>query len=376
MTENNCKQPIANTESDGECCCGLAANNNIEYRSLPVTGIIQTPQGPVEIVSTRWRLEDYTGMIAVRIGINRMNYAVKPGLYAVGKPSADSPVLVSANYKLSFDILRRELAGHNLWILVIDTKGVNVWCAAGKGTFGTMELSRRVMMTGLSNIVTHRTLILPQLGAPGVSAHMVKSFCEFAVIYGPVRAKDISRFLSGGLKADPRMRRVSFNLADRVTVSWLELALLTPKGIIISLLLWLLLSINKNGFSPATGLTASAWLIALLWLTTLTGTVLSAALLPYLPGKAFSLKGGVTGFIVTLLFLVVIRHPLSVLGISSLLLLSSALSAFLALNFTGSSTFTSLSGVQKEMKYSIPVIIAMTAAGTLLGLVDLLRKVL
>ena len=71
-----------------------------------------------------------------------MAYTVEPGLYSVGNPGNDSPVLVSANYKLTFDVLRRNLAGLNCWLLILDTKGINVWCAAGKGTFGTDELTK------------------------------------------------------------------------------------------------------------------------------------------------------------------------------------------------------------------------------------------
>ena len=94
-----------------------------------------------------------------------MNYRVEPGLYAVGQPDPQSPVLVSANYKLSFDRLRCRLAGLSVWILVIDTNGINVWCAAGKGTFGADEIVRCVESSRLSEVVAHRTLIVPQLGA-------------------------------------------------------------------------------------------------------------------------------------------------------------------------------------------------------------------
>ena len=92
--------------------------------------------GSVAQVSANLRIADRLGAWKMRWGIGRMNYRVEPGLYAVGQPDSDSPVLVSANYKLSFDRLRCELDGLNVWILVIDTKGINVWCAAGKGTFG------------------------------------------------------------------------------------------------------------------------------------------------------------------------------------------------------------------------------------------------
>ncbi|HQL32652.1 MAG TPA: hypothetical protein PK969_05305, partial [Treponemataceae bacterium] len=68
----------------------------------------------------------------LRLGIGRNKASVTPGLYFIGSPGAASPVLVSANYRLSFDALRKELSGIDAWILVVDTRGVNVWCAAGK----------------------------------------------------------------------------------------------------------------------------------------------------------------------------------------------------------------------------------------------------
>ena len=71
-------------------------------------------------------------------------YRVKPGLYAVGEPDAAAPVLVTANYKLSFDAVRSRLASRAAWLLVLDTRGINVWCAAGKKTFGTEELARQI----------------------------------------------------------------------------------------------------------------------------------------------------------------------------------------------------------------------------------------
>ena len=95
----------------------------------------------------------------MRWGIGRNHYQVTPGLYASGTPDADSPLLVSANYKLSFDCLRAALNGESAWLLVIDTKGINVWCAAGKGTFGTDEIVHRCQATRVSELVSHRQLI-------------------------------------------------------------------------------------------------------------------------------------------------------------------------------------------------------------------------
>ncbi|RMF42006.1 MAG: acetyl-CoA synthase subunit gamma, partial [Deltaproteobacteria bacterium] len=150
-----------------------------------VAGWLDTPVGVVPQVATHLRWQDHGGAILMRWGIGRFRYAIAPGLYAVGNPNPESEVLVTANYKLSFDHLRRHLAGRDLWILVLDTKGINVWCAAGKGTFGTDELVRRIRASRLEELVSHRRLILPQLGAPGVAAHKVKEQTGFRVSYGP-----------------------------------------------------------------------------------------------------------------------------------------------------------------------------------------------
>ncbi len=77
----------------------------------------------------------------------------------------------------------------------MDTRGINVWCAAGKGTFSAEEVARMVDETRLAEVVDHRRLVLPQLAAPGVAAHRVKELCGFRVTFGPCRPADVPEFL-------------------------------------------------------------------------------------------------------------------------------------------------------------------------------------
>ena len=219
----------------GEGCCGTGTvagdvnqsvmcgcDNDDDAKSkeiLPfVTGHLNTSAGKIFRVSARLGWRDRLGSWKVRWGFGRMAYTVPPGLYVLGDPDPASPVFVSANYKMSFDRLRSALEGLNGWLLVLDTKGINVWCAAGKGTFGTDELIDRIELTGLAGIVSHRTLILPQLGAPGIAAHEVVKRSGFKVVYGPVRASDLPAFLEAGMKASPGMRKVRFALTDRAVL--------------------------------------------------------------------------------------------------------------------------------------------------------------
>lgn len=281
-----------------------------------------------------------------RWAVNRMGHRVEPGLYALGNPTADSPVFVTANYTLSFDALRSALAGIDAYILVLDTQAINVWCAAGKGTFGTDELVNRIEQTGLRDVVRHRVVILPQLGAPGVSAHEVKKRTTFKVEYGPVRAVDLPKYLEHH-EATPEMRRVRFPLRDRLAVIPVEIV-----GGLLPLLIAAVIAFIFGGI--ASSLMAVAAILA--------GVVLFPILLPWLPTHDFSTKGLILGAVVAL--------PLVVLSLSgntdaawwwrvakaiAPLLIWSPVTAFLALNFTGSTTFTSRSGVRREMFAYIPV---------------------
>ena len=293
---------------------------------------------------------DKLGALRVRMGINRNSYSVSPGLYGINTPTEDSPVYVSANYKLSFDHLRASLTGLDGWILVLDTRGINVWCAAGKGTFGTDELTRRISETNLADVVRHRKLILPQLGAPGVAAHEVKAQTGFRVIYGPVEARDIRDFIRAGMSTTPEMREKKFPLGDRAVLTLLELRqswkVVLPAIVISVLATWLMGKWVDVRF--AVDILPS--LVA-----GLAGAFLTPVLLPFLPFRAFSAKGAFAGAVCA----VAVVPPLPQLLLGSGVMVT--LSSFLAMNFTGASTYTSLSGVQKEMRVAVPLQISLAA---------------
>jgi hypothetical protein len=288
-----------------------------------------------------------------------MNYKVDPGLYALGNPGDQSPVLVTANFKMSFDKLRGALPDRDSWILVLDTKGINVWCAAGKGTFGTGELVSRINSCGLPNIVSHREVILPQLAGPGVSAHQVKKLSGFKVIYGPIRAIDLPVFLDGGLKATPAMRMKTFTAWERLELIPIEIVGALKTGLPVLLIFFL-----TDCFLRPGGAWINVWgygvysIMAILG-AILAGAVLTPLFLPWLPGRAFSLKGLIPGILVVLALTVSRWNALDTrtahLETAAWFFIITAISTFLAMNFTGSSTYTSLSGVKKEMRWAVPV---------------------
>ncbi len=338
-----------------------------------IVGSVSTPSGDVPRVDTTLRAADRLGTWKVRWGFGRMRYTIEPGLYAVGRPTPEAAVLVSANYKMSFDRLRSQLGGLDAWILVLDTRGVNVWCAAGKGTFGTDEIVRRIETARLAEVVSHRTLVVPQLGAPGVAAHEVKRQSGFRVAYGPVLAEDLPEFLAAGMEATPEMRRVRFPLADRLAVVPVELTLSAKYVPLIALGFFLLAVLLPDGYSQArvagVGLNSAIFFLA----ACAGGMVLAPALLPWLPGRAFSVKGTWLGLVLVLAILGYGWLDPEVFGgwltAAAWCLIVPTVVSFLAMNFTGASTYTSLSGVRKEMALAVPVQVLGAAAGVILWLV-------
>ncbi|HCC48724.1 MAG TPA: acetyl-CoA synthase subunit gamma [Elusimicrobia bacterium] len=302
----------------------------------------------IETISSDYTRADRLAAWKARWGINRMAYRVKPGLYALGSPAANAPVFATANYKLSFDALRTNLKGLTAWLLVLDTKGINVWCAAGKGTFGTRELARVIAETGLEKVVSHRTVILPQLGAPGVSAHRVKAYTGFSVAYGPVRAEDLPEYLRLG-RATPEMRRVNFNFSDRMILAPVQLVHFGRYLLPAAALLYLL------GYRADAAYTLGA-LFA--------GGALVPALLPWLPGRSFAVKSAAAGLLVTALL--ALAHDQSPAQFAARALIYGAAASFVGLDFTGASTYTSLSGVMKEMRLAMPAHALAAAAGLII----------
>jgi acetyl-CoA decarbonylase/synthase complex subunit gamma len=339
-------------------------------------GSISTPGGPAYKVSTDWTRADYWGMIKSRAGAFRMHYSVAPGVYAVGEPTKDSDVFATANYKLTFDIVRRELRRLNAWILVLDTKSINVWCAAGKGTFGTDELVSQIKETRLEEVVGHRRIILPQLGAVGVSASAVQKQTGFRVSFGPVRAKEIPAYVRSGYTKTKEMSTAGFSMLDRLVLTPMEINPAMKKfpwfaaGVLLVF-----------GLQPAGILYKQAWsgglpFLLLGLISIFAGAFITPVLLPFIPFRSFAIKGWIVGmlatFFATQVFDMVDRQ-------NTLMMLATysffpALSSYLALQFTGSTTFTGMTGVKKELKIGIPLYIGAAAISLVFVVVFKLKE--
>ncbi len=352
------KKEIAKT---GSCCSSSGC------RSEPISILSGAVRPYIKSTSGDITLANRFDHLMARMGVKREQHLVEPGLYALGKPAEESPVFVSANYTLSFDALRSALNGNDCYILVLDTKGINVWCAAGKGTFGTNELVHRVEAVGLKDVVSHRALIVPQLGATGVDAREVRRRCGFKLEFGPVRAADLPKYLLTH-QATEKMRRVRFTLSDRIVLIPVEMKNFLLPLIVASVILTL-----AGNYMAAAAVIAAAF----------SGLVLFPILLPWIPTTDFSTKGFFIGGLAALPFALnsfsgTTDEALWLRSGQALsyLLIMPPISAFLALNFTGSSTFTSVTGVKREIFTYMPKIAWMSGIGIILIIVSSSLRIL
>ncbi|MBF0487127.1 MAG: acetyl-CoA synthase subunit gamma [Nitrospirae bacterium] len=341
--------------NSGGCCPAETASNNAGCQcaqtSPPGAAALKTVLDIKKVSATLSR-NDKWGAVKCRLSSFRNNYTVNPGLYAVGEPSEDSDVFVSANYKLSFDKLRSALAGINTWVLVLDTKGINVWCAAGKGTFSTEELIKKISDTNLPLCVRHRRLIVPQLGAVGISAYKVVKATGFKVLFGPVYAADIAAYIKNGYKATAQMRAIHFPMADRLVLTPMEIIPMLKWYPVYAAAVLIFFGAHSTGIVFRDAFYGGAPFLLLGLVAVLAGAFITPAFLPVIPFRAFSLKGWIAG----LLAMVLVMKLISAMPVSLMVftwLFFPAVSSFAALQFTGSTTFTGMSGVKKELRYAV-----------------------
>ena len=192
---------------------------------------------------------------------------VKPGVYSVGEPGRESPLLVTGNFELTVRRLVRAIEGElDAWILVVDSGGINVWCAAGGGFLTADKIIGALHISGLREYLQHHALILPQLCANGVEGWRIREQTGWGVHWGPARAEDIPEYLASGRKKTDDMRWVQFPLRDRLEMTAVTIGLYALMFLIPIAIFW------RGIFWPT--------LIAMLALS-----VFYAVTLPWLPGR-------------------------------------------------------------------------------------------
>jgi NAD-dependent dihydropyrimidine dehydrogenase PreA subunit len=178
----------------------------------------------------------YVGIELLQTLLRLLPWPCETGLVTIGKPGRDAPVFLTGNFRLTVERVRRALAGLDAYLLVANSRGVNVWCAATGGLLTDHDVVSVLKTSGIADLVDHRQVILPQLAATGIERKAVQRRTGWRVVWGPVRADAIPAFLRRGLEATRAMRTVDFPWPQRLemAIAWafpislLALLLLLP----------------------------------------------------------------------------------------------------------------------------------------------------
>jgi NAD-dependent dihydropyrimidine dehydrogenase PreA subunit len=164
------------------------------------------------------RLSDLPGYLRDRL-LGLLPHRAPTGLLRIGKPGRDSLVLVTGNYTLTVRRVRDSLRGYDVWLLVANSKGINVWCASGGGYLTHHDIISVIRTSGIKDQVDHREIVLPQLCATGVERRRVTEATGFAVRWGPARLEDLPAFLDRGARVIKSWRFMRFPLWERMEMA-------------------------------------------------------------------------------------------------------------------------------------------------------------
>ena len=143
------------------------------------------------------------------------------GLVRVGNPGRDSPVFVTGNFTLTIRRLIDVLRGQDVWLLCANSKGINVWCAAGGGHLTHHDVISVVRTSRIGEHVDHRELVLPQLCATGVERRKIAEITGWSARWGPARLEDLPGFLKRHRHVVRGDRFVRFPLWERMEMSFM-----------------------------------------------------------------------------------------------------------------------------------------------------------
>ena len=309
------------------------------------TGSEQTNQiNPIKLKKI-----DYLKALISWIHAFKRTYVLEPGLYYSGeKYDPDSPLLVTSNYFLSVFLILYNIKKFNVRLLIIDTDGINVWCAAGKGQFSHDKILKsveiyKIKLNSSKDKKEKLKMILPKFCLSGVNINILKK-SGIKPIIGPLYAKDLPNYLKNPPYKNRNDDRVHFNLKSR-TFTWLPgfiQFLFYSTGVYF--ILWIL--------GVFLGFTAP---LGIIYITVIIATAYPL-LFPWIPGKKFAVKGISLGLLVSLGLIIFTSFAgLSWIDLITAVIFTLATGIFMGLSYTGNSAVSNYSRVRKETAQFLPL---------------------
>jgi len=164
----------------------------------------------------------YIGLNILETLLRVLPFPARTGLIKIGSPDRNSPVLLTCNFHLTVERVKRQLKGIDCYLLVANSRGINVWCAATGGLLTNHDVISVLKTRGIEELTDHKKVIMPQLAATGIETKVILAKTGWRIIWGPVYAKDIPDFINNNFNSTPEMRYVKFPLMQRIemAVAW------------------------------------------------------------------------------------------------------------------------------------------------------------
>ena len=290
--------------------------------------------------------------------------SIEPGIYRSGNPTNESPIIVTANYIYTYIRVMNDLKGIDAWVLCVDSRGINVWCAARGGDFGNEQLIEAVQATNIQKLSNKKTLILPQLSAGGVSApllHKQSSSFPYKIKYGPVWSKHLPQYLKEHPARKPdKMKLAKFTFSHRLRAGISHTTFLFRKIflIVLAVIALLLLVFGKLDM---------LWIVGELAIGVIITNGLLSILFPLTNfTRKFVIKGVVIGIINVLClgFLLLIVHQ-SIIFVLLNICFIFWLAFFSTMSFSGSTMATS----PREIYDEYPIFRILNLTFLILGII-------
>ncbi len=149
-------------------------------------------------------LSDLTGETLFPLLLERLNIYTDPqrpmtvteGIYEVGNPDENSPVIVTTNFALTYFIVSGEIEGSKVstWLLIKDAEGLSVMTAWAAGKFAGDDVGLFVKKSGIMDKVKHTEVIIPGYAA-AIAGDVEEELPDWTVTVGPREAAHIPGFL-------------------------------------------------------------------------------------------------------------------------------------------------------------------------------------
>lgn len=295
-----------------------------------------------------FKLIDYFKVFYSWMFAFRQTFSIEPGLYYTGREyDIKTPMLATCNYHMTVFGLWRKLKSRNVRILVIDTKGINVWCSSSKGQFSAEEISKQLTRYKKETLTENNkiTLVLPKLSLSGVSIAELKKRSIVPKI-GPVYTKDLPDYLDDLPLRNRNKDKFQFSLKDRLFTLLPSLVQVLRYGIYITIGLFIWHYFFNTGIY---------WQVLPIFVIIV---VIYTILFPLLPTKKFAVKGLVLyAVLIAVLSIYYFQFENSLDRLTYIFYLAflGGSNLYFSLSYTGNSGVSNYTLVKKEIIMFLPI---------------------